>query len=227
MSLSNQPLETLFEVMLYLPYPSVINQCKINKKFASICESEFFWKKYLSTHLDIDFPINSLTFSETAQVLYMFLDSIFRLSASIEYISTWALRNILLYFNTVSWTKEQIYSFFQLYTQQINHHLNSTAVGIYQLLFALNKVTSNFSFLKFKELKLYQPKHSFPSTWSTPSYYKLVGSKMNYVTKDLSTISTTFNADDSVMYLSNTLDQGIQLDSLFDALMESIFDFTL
>jgi hypothetical protein len=90
--------DLVFEVLLNLPgarFP-----CSTNSIYASVCNDEYFWKKYLQKYTDVDFTFKGLKYKQTARIVFQFINEIFRIFNNPKLlISTWALRSFMKFCN--------------------------------------------------------------------------------------------------------------------------------
>lgn len=64
----NLPKEVLYHVLLNLPLQEVNKNCKLNKRFNSICQSKQFWIEYSNKHYWLKLP-NDLNIEETKKLI--------------------------------------------------------------------------------------------------------------------------------------------------------------
>ena len=58
------PNEIVMQQLLYLPYKEIVKKCSISRKFAEICNNEYFWKQYLFNYFNGKL-INGLNYRQT------------------------------------------------------------------------------------------------------------------------------------------------------------------
>jgi len=62
--MEQQPIENIYNILLYLPYETIINYCLTNRQYYNICQDKYFWslKAYL------DFGVTSSEFNNTTLI---------------------------------------------------------------------------------------------------------------------------------------------------------------
>jgi hypothetical protein len=93
-------IDTIYEVLMNMPIQEIYEKCSTTRGFKSVCNSEDFWKKYLYKFTEINEPLPNKTYKQTAKIVFKFIESLFSNLNELQYISTWALKNLFRSINT-------------------------------------------------------------------------------------------------------------------------------
>ncbi len=81
-----------FNIALHLKFPELFNFCSSDVQIELVCSSESFWQQYLAVNFKVINPISTLTYKQTAQIVYRFLKLT---QSSQEYVTLNAFQQFL------------------------------------------------------------------------------------------------------------------------------------
>lgn len=204
--------DVLMEVLLKLPKKEVDYKCRTNKLYATICDSEYFWKKYLFHYTRIDFVLGNSTYKKTAKIVFEFIQSIFGSQFnSIQYVSIWALRNFMKFINTSFQTIDQIIATLDhMVNYLVNDMDNSNllAINLFDILIleTLNTPNSLIDVYEYKYPSLLvDPQNNFLMTY----FFRIMSKPSDFIDVNQNIRTFNYNIDDAYIILSKLIDQTI------------------
>lgn len=204
--------DTLMEVLLNLPKSEIDYKCRTNKLYASICDSEFFWKKYLYKYTSIDFVLANSTYKQTAKIVFEFIQRIFEAQFNaIQYISIWALRNFMKFMNISFQSKDQITQALDVVVNYLENEMDNSnllAINLFDILVieTLNTPNSLLDVYEYQNPSLLlDPQSNFLVSY----FFRIMAKPSQFIDANQNIKTLNYNIDDGYVILSNLITQNI------------------
>ena len=196
------PNEIVMQQLLYLPYKEIVKKCSISRKFAEICNNEYFWKQYLFNYFNGKL-INGLNYRQTVDTYSRTLDLLLNY---VPYVSINGFRYFMKKLN-------EYFRYDNLYPM-ISNGLGGTIGGLMELI----EETGYVFDYEISDQILYQMSTIFGFNYNEePIEYKKIQfnisnvlkyaiEKRKFYNKKQEIINLEYNRDEVLLYLMDLIE---------------------